>query len=301
MKKTLQMLAGILAMLVAIAISSLCTYAKDENEPSWVVTQYGDYQGDRMLCYTVESDTGLIIVDGGQDTQVDMLREIIKKHDNHVDAWFLTHPHSDHISSFLEIYKDPQGITIDHVYTPDYPSVTLLKKNASWDYFEILDAFRDLSIPQHTYLYAGDTLEVIGLKVDVISAYSAGIDKVTNDLMNSGSLVFRLSGKEESMMFCGDVASAGSIKDRKRVANYVLKHCDDVSATYIQMSHHGFRGMTKKFYKAVNPKGAFMDSPEWLLSGENPDFSSKPNYDMMTEMGVEVYTYETAPNSVTIH
>ncbi len=98
------------------------------DEEKWLLTQYGEIDKERQICYTVTSSNGLVIIDGGFEYEVPRLRKIIASYGNHVDAWILTHPDSDHITAFMEIYKDLQGITIDKVYTPEYPSIDILKK-----------------------------------------------------------------------------------------------------------------------------------------------------------------------------
>lgn len=271
----------------------------------WKVTQYGESDGDRQICYTITNDSQLVIVDGGWEAEESRLRQIIAQYGNHVDAWILTHPDSDHITAFLDIYSDPQGITFGKIYTPEYPSMETLKANAPWDDFASLERFRSLNIPEHVFLHRGDEVNVIGLKMQVISAYEDKIDEISDDLMNNGALMFKLKGKSESMMFCGDVGSAGANWDTTNsqiMTDYIMGmySAKDLKADYIQMSHHGFQGMMPEFYEAVSPKGAFFDAPIWLLEGENEGFSSKPKFELMKNMGCDTYTYYSTPNQIVL-
>ncbi len=270
------------------------------HKEGWKITQFGDVMQQQEMCYTITTDTGLVIVDGGQAYEEEKLREIIASYGNHVEAWILTHPHPDHITSFLNIYEDLQGIQIHHVYTIQLPDMETLKKNASWEDYSDLERFRSLDIPGLEYLHKGDRIHVLGLELEVLSAYDETIDKLSNDLMNDGSLLFRVKGREESMLFCADVGSAGGRTDkvRKRMTEYLVEtYGDSLKSDYVQMAHHGFQGLGREFYEKVDPKAAFFDAPYWLMNGES-EFSSKEKEDMILDMGKTVYSYYTAPNQI---
>ena len=55
------------------------------------------------------SDQKVIVMDGGFDqdaeNMIQYLKDITGQDIPHVDAWFLSHPHQDHISCFLEIME----------------------------------------------------------------------------------------------------------------------------------------------------------------------------------------------------
>ena len=59
----------------------------------------------------------VIVVDGGRDVDAPHLIEVIQELGGHVDAWLLTHPHSDHVGAITEILNmDPMPISIGKVY-----------------------------------------------------------------------------------------------------------------------------------------------------------------------------------------
>lgn len=269
--------------------SQVSSYIPDlkPHKEGWKITQFGDVMQQQEMCYTITTDTGLVIVDGGQAYEEEKLRNIIAQYGNHVEAWILTHPHPDHITSFLNIYENLQGIQIHHVYTIELPDMETLKKNASWEDYSDLERFRSLDIPNLEYLHKGDKKSVMGLELEVLSAYDSKIDELSNDLMNDGSLLFRVKGKEESMLFCADVGSAGGKTDkvRKRMTKYLVEeYGDSLKSDYVQMAHHGFQGLGREFYEKVDPKAAFFDAPYWLMNGES-EFSSKEKEDMILDMG----------------
>lgn len=262
----------------------------DPGTQGWKVTQFGDAAREQEMCYTITTATGLVIVDGGQSYEAPRLREIIARYGNCVEAWILTHPHSDHISAFMDIYDDPQGIEIHHVYAAQFPDEELMKENAPWDNYEALERFRSMDISQLEYVNEGETLELLGLEAEILSAYSDRVDELSNDLMNDGSIMFRVKGSQDSMLFCADVG--------KSLTDYLVDtYGGDLKSDYVQMGHHGFGGPGAEFYELVDPKGAFFDAPAWLME-DDTDRSTREKEKLIRDMGRVVYSYYTAPNQI---
>ncbi len=274
------------------AAEDRCGYIPDlfPAKKGWKVTQFGDVSQMQEMCYTITTDTGLVIIDGGWEYEEPRLRNIIARYGNSVEAWILTHPHADHISAFLNIYKDPQGIQIHHIYTVELPDYDTLKANASWDDYSALERFRGLEIPQLEYLHTGDERDILGLKMEVLSAYSDKVDELSNDLLNDGSMMFRVSGERDSMLFCADVG--------KSLTDYLIEeYGPKLKSDYVQMGHHGYGGPGSAFYEAAGPKAVFFDAPHSLMSGEF-EKSTVEKEKLVRDMGCVIYSYYTAPNQI---
>lgn len=256
----------------------------------WKVTQFGEADREQENCYVITTGTGLVILDGGCEYEVPKLREIIARYGNQVEAWFLSHPHPDHINAFLEIYNEPKGITIDHIYTAEHPSIEKMRERASWDDFSAAERFYNMDIPLE-YLHTGDELEVLGgLKVKVLSAYGEEVNNLSKDLMNDGALMLKVSGKRDSMLFCTDVG--------KSLTNYLVEtYGEQLKSDYVQMGHHGNGGPDKAFYQMVNPKGAFFDAPAWIMQNDEKP-STKKKEKLMRKMGAQIYSFYTTPNQI---
>lgn len=258
----------------------------------WLITQFGNPLEGQEMCYVVTTETGLVIIDGGYSYEVPRLRQIIADYDNCVEAWILTHYHPDHMTAFLDILEDPQEIKLHHVYTVERADLAVMEEKAPWDDFSMLDRFDAMEIPGLEYLHRGDQLDLMGMRMEVLSAYESDYDSMTNDLMNDGSLMFRLSGNEESILFCADVGIS--------LSDYLVNvYGETLRSDYIQMGHHGFGGLNEDFYRLVNPKAAFFDAPDWLMNGEG-DRSTKEKEDLMRELGCVIFSYYTAPNQILI-
>lgn len=262
----------------------------DPGTDGWLITQFGDPALQQEMCYVITTGTGLAIVDGGFSYETPRLREIIAQYDNCVDAWILTHCHPDHITAFLDIYEDPQGIEIRHVYTVERAELAVMEEKAPWDDFSMLDRFDALEIDGLEYLHGGDQLDLLGMKMEVLSAYEPDLELLTKDLMNDGSMMFRVSGKEESMLFCADVGVG--------LSNHLIsKYGDALKSDHVQMGHHGLGGPDEEFYRLVDPKAAFFDAPDRFVNGEG-DRSTKEKDALMREMGCLIFYYYTAPNQI---
>lgn len=284
---------GILASACLLALlfaASAIWTAKSAGH--WTITQYGSSAGQQKMFYTLADKRGhLIVVDGGWPGDAAQVRNVINMHGKHVDLWILTHPHQDHIQAFMEIYEDPRGIQIDRVLAPQMPSLALCQENASWDEFGTYERFLAMDIPELEYVKPNDTYQVGNLSIDILSAYEDKVDELSNDLINDGSIMFRVKGDTQSMLFCADVG--------KSMSKYLVKkYGDDLKSDYLQMGHHGNGGLKKGFYQKVAPKVAFFDAPNWLFYDESGTYTTPKNRKIMEELGSKIYHFRTAPNTV---
>lgn len=265
---------------------------KSAYDGQWLITQYGDKDGVQLMFYTLQDNKGhLIVVDGGWVTDADYVRQVVKVLGGHVDAWIITHPHRDHAGAFTEIYKKPGKIKIDKVYAVDMAPPELCLENAPWDETEVYTEWLKLTIPQLTYVHQGDTFTVEGLAFEVFNAYDDYVDELSNDLLNDGSMMFKITAKKESMLFCADVGS--------NMSDYLLDtYGDALQADYIQMGHHGNGGLKSGFYKSIGARAAFFDAPDWLMNERGKRFTTMKNTYLMAQQGAAVYSFATAPNQI---
>ncbi|MBO5303762.1 MAG: MBL fold metallo-hydrolase [Lachnospiraceae bacterium] len=261
-------------------------------ENQWLITQYGGADGAQLSFYTLQDNKGhLIVVDGGWESDASYVRKVLKGLGNHVDAWVITHPHRDHAGAFCKIYKKPGKLSIDKVYAVDMASPELCLENAPWDETEVYEKWLKLEIPQLTYVHAGDIFAVAGLGFEIFSAYDDYVDELSNDLLNDGSMLFKVTAEEESMLFCADVG--------KKMSDYLLDtYGDALKAEYIQMGHHGNGGLKKDFYDFIDAKVAFFDAPDWLMNDTTGAYSTPDNRYFMTTNGAAVYSFSTTPNQI---
>ncbi|RDU22957.1 ComEC/Rec2 family competence protein [Anaerosacchariphilus polymeriproducens] len=267
---------------------------------SAIITQYGNPAGRQSTFYTIETKSrGLIVVDGGWGYDAAKVRKIIIKKGKVVDAWIITHPHPDHVGAFNEIYSNKNGIKIKKIFTVKMNELKYKKYAKPWDEYEVFQKFNNLiaGSSKVRYLKAGDSFRIKGLDFKVFNAYASYVSKYTKDLCNGGSLMFKVIGRKQSMLFCADVGSTFS--------DYLLKkYGNELKSDYLQVGHHGNGGLRKSFYKKVRPRKAYFDSPNWLMenkdqySGEKANYKTKKTIRCLKRLGAKIYSFKTSPNKI---
>ena len=265
----------------------------DVQENDWIITQHG--RNDINLSfYTIYNDSkGLIVIDGGWTDDAAYVREILNELGGNVDAWILTHPHQDHVGAFNLLYTELEGITVKTIYTVDMATPEECLNVASWDSVDAYNDFLSLNVPNLQYLYAGDELDICGLKFKVLNTYDDNVKNLSRDYLNDGSMMFKVTNQTESMLFCADVGIS--------MSDFLLnKWGNELQADYLQMAHHGFGGLNDNLYQTVNPKIAFFDAPDWLMFDETGKYDTPQNAEFMNSIGSEIYSFNTAPNSIVL-
>ncbi|MCI8506087.1 MAG: MBL fold metallo-hydrolase [Lachnospiraceae bacterium] len=260
------------------------------------ITQYGKAGGRQLMCYTLEDQKGnLAIIDGGYEADASMLREIIRKHGNRVNAWIITHPHPDHVGAFNAILSSPEGIQIDQIYTVPVNYNRYQETAQGYDEFKVYETFLSLTknLKNIHYVSENEEFKLLGLDFKVLHGWDETTDQLDVNLCNNGSMVFVLKGKQEKMLFLSDMEN--------ETEAYILdRHKDELNADYIQAGHHGNWGPTLDFYAALSPGKVFMDAPDWLF-WKNSIYDAHLLKDFFTQRGIPVVSFSTAPNEILIH
>lgn len=266
----------------------------------WTLTQFGTNEGSQMMSFTIEGNkNGLVIVDGGyrnEEEQNQFLMDKITKHNNIVDAWIVTHFDADHGGGFVKIAQEEKEVTIKNVYVPDAPTdMELLKENAPYeDDWTIYEEFLQMDVPQKVKVHPGDEFEFINLKMRVLCSYEDWINQKSSNLLNNGSMVFKIYGNKESILFCGDIQS-------KIVGDYLIRnYAKELKSEYLQVAHHGNNALGDRFYQVVSPKIAFFCAPDWLMEnrGNVSWYTVGKNREVLEKLGAEILWHNTSPNIV---
>ncbi|MDR0705995.1 MAG: MBL fold metallo-hydrolase [Planctomycetaceae bacterium] len=197
--------------------------------------------------YVFRTTNGKIIVmDGGVPPEAGYLRGFLAALGNNVEAWFLSHPHTDHVGAFHEILKNPDGIEIKTIYHSEF----------SKEYYESVEP---KYVPMTTELYAN--LKKSDFKVeDITEPCVVEIDRVQfkilsvknenqkQDAYNNSSMVIRVSDSLRSIVFLADSGVARG----KELLNGQFR--DDLNCDFLQMAHHGEGGVGKNFYQSIQFK-----------------------------------------------
>ena len=266
---------------------------------TWTLTQYPTSDQWQAMIYTITDQEGnLAIVDGGYTQDADQMRSIIAAHDNHVSTWIITHAHPDHCGAFTQIMgNDTDGaITVDRVITPKVNQKLYEKTATAVDDIDSYYAFEKVlgTMSNVVYPSEGDTYDILGLKMTVLNTWDSAVEKLSTDLLNAGSLVFRLDGRSTSMLFMADLISTQEM--------HVVNHYKDLlDATYVQVAHHGNHGCSTRIYQYMHPTGVFIDAPDVIIDADTYEtYNGKMLLEDFESQGAAIYRLSAAPNSVTL-
>lgn len=204
----------------------------------------------------------LVVIDGGMQGDASYLRKFIRDRGNHVQAWFISHAHLDHVGALIEILNSLGDMKIDRIYG-SLPDDEWLKELQSAN---LLIAGEPVT--QRTLLAgaAASNHEVLDLALgqkikfqDVIfEILGVRNPELTGNAINNQSAVWRVNIGEKSILFLGDLGVQGG---KKLLAS---PYRSRLKADYVQMAHHGQAGVNEEFYKAVNPTFCLWPTPDWL-------------------------------------
>lgn len=218
-----------------------------------------------MMSYIItDSDGNIVVIDGGQAFNIEYLIQTLQgitgKEKPVINAWFLTHPHSDHIEAFLKaIEVDGKRVDIEKVYY-NFPSQAFIEKYESAESYTISDFYKALPLFENkTHIVRTEEQINIGrIKIEILQTYT---EVETNNAINNSSTVFRVTLNGKKIIFLGDAGIEAGNRLLKRYG-------EDLKSNVCQMAHHGQRGVTKEVYAAISPEVCLWDTPEWLWNND---------------------------------
>ena len=219
----------------------------------------------QMMSFIIETADGkVIVVDGGyaDDAQhlLDTLKNITGSEKPHVDAWLLTHAHSDHICALLKLVENGfDRLTIGALYY-NFPSVQWLRSREPRDEGEVAGflAARKYLLPISEIVTRGDSYRIGEAQIDVLFTYDPALTRFG---INESSTVFRLTLGGQTVLFLGDLGIEAGEK-------LLSLYGDELKSDFVQMAHHGQNGVDKAVYQAVAPKGCLWCAPLWLWEND---------------------------------
>lgn len=214
----------------------------------------------QMMGYVIKTPDGsLIVMDGGtagdSAALLHLLRRLGGAHPR-VLAWFLTHPHSDHVHAFYDLLENHRdAFTLEHVYS-HFPKRCVLEQGEpralpTWDrYAQLRPLF---AACEHT-LREGERLALGGTAWEVLYTSDPAF---TRNAANNSSCVLRMTAEGLRVLFLGDLGVEGGDK-------LLRMHGDTLCSDIVQMAHHGQSAVRMDVYRAVQPQICLWCAPKWL-------------------------------------
>ena len=235
-----------------------------------LIVEYVDVgQGD---CAIVKTKSGKsVLVDAGTSKSYsDLKAEIDALEISHFDYMIFTHPHSDHIGGAYKVVGD---YSVGEIFMPDVTNTTN-------EFEKLLDTIdkKDLSV---TVPSVGDKILFDDCEIEFFAPISDNYKS-----LNDYSLVFKLTYKDSTFLFCGDAESTSEKE--------MLKYFEDkLDSDVIKLGHHGSSSSsTKKFIDAVSPECAI------ISCGKDNDYGHphKETVDLLNKKEIEYYRTDECGN-----
>ena len=226
--------------------------------------QLGRPDGCQMMGYVIKDDDGKIaVIDGGTRDDAAHLLDVLKKYGGdhpHIDAWFLTHAHHDHIGAFLELNEKMSGSFSTDGFYYNFPSVQFCRRlepheaHTAEEFYALLPAVaRNAHIvsPRDEFLFGGMSIDVLFCDTTVVSRFG----------INETSAVYRLKTGCSTVLFLGDLGEEGGRR--------LLHSCrTGLRSDICQMAHHGQNGVGREVYEEIAPRVCLWPTPEWLWNND---------------------------------
>ena len=255
----------------------------------------GNATKSQMFGCVLKTEHQTVVIDGGTPGDGEQLAALLREKANgHVDRWYFTHPHHDHIGAFLHICETASDIRIDGISCA-FPSLCELKKHGTraawegslWETFESLKngRFRDTFHENPP----GDRTEYGDTSVTVLRVYNPLIKE---NFINNSSSVYRIDTPRKRVLILGDLGIEGGEEMMKTVP------AEELDADYTQMAHHGQNGASESFYRYIRPRACLWPAPDWLWDNNNGDgFDRGPwntvrTREWMEALGVKTHIIE---------
>lgn len=247
------------------------------NKPDFTLWQLPSQIKSHMNSYVLQlADGRVVVMDGGTKGETQYLRGFLGSLGNQVDAWFITHPHVDHMGALNEILMDPQGIAIKTIYhsrmSAEYRRQhEVTQQEFTEAFYDNLDRFEgevvDLTEPGLELVMSRTHLKVLGVNNEEITA----------NPYNNQSMVIKVWDDTKSVLFLADLGIEGGDK------LFNGPYRDELDCDYLQLSHHGQAGVSKDFYRNIQFRACLWPTPEWLYNND-----AGQGYDTHTWETVEI-------------
>lgn len=307
MKKLLHALCLVILVFSLLLTISSCeeeTVIQHVSEGDSVLYLLGNTSGSQMMGFVLKTkNNNTIVIDGGTEANAEYLEDFIsEKSDDHVDAWFFTHPHHDHIGAFNEIFSESSSISVDKIYH-HFPSMNELmehgyRKETEKELWESTEKIFDEKFSSKVEkIHTEDVFVIDNIKITVLRVYDP---MMTTDFVNNSSVVYRIENENKSFLILGDLGVLGGEE--------LIKNCPPelLHTDYTQMAHHGQGGVSKEFYEHIEPKRCIWPTPPWLWNNDAGEgFDTGPwqtvrTREWMDELGITEH-YVAKDGTIAIH
>lgn len=285
MKKQL-FIKRILKQSLLLAFLLICTinlaYAQKKAFTLWQLPSQVNTIGNS---YVIQTHTNKIIVmDGGMKDETLYLRGFLAALGNEVEAWFVSHPHADHIGALTQIMQSPQDVKINNIYYSPFSEEHIdMEPGSAVDTRHFFTTLKESGIKTVAITEPGYELKIDKILFKILTVTD---ENLKANPYNNSSMVIKVSDKYKSILFLGDLGLEAG--DRLLHSEYRK----DLDCDYLQMAHHGQRGVSKDFYRTIKFRACLWPSPTWVFNNDvgkgynTHEFETVEIRELMKELGI---------------
>jgi len=204
------------------------------------------------------------------------LAEFLTQHGiDHIDYLVLTHPHADHYTGLVYVFKHLQ---VNHFY-----DTRMNNTDATMDEFVRRQAKKEPNCTT-TYPSPGDSLDWdANVQVKVFhscpkAGKSSDFGDKSGQALNDCSIVLKLTYQDTSVLLTGDMQDDVE-------AQLVSQYGDQLQADVLKVGHHGSRhSSSQDFLNLVKPKIAYIEVGQNTYGHPTPETLTR-----LKDMGVTIY------------
>ena len=235
----ISLLGGVAATVLPIDLS-----AKGSGKSGFTLWQIPSQINTIGNSYVFLTDKGRVVVmDGGVKEEAMFLKGFLAALGNEVEAWFISHPHDDHMGALNAILENPGELKIKRIYHSRFSNALSRSEQGSHPSTEIFYAQLDALDPAVTEVIdlrePGLELKIDGMNLKILGVTNEEFAH-TNPYNNS-SMIIRVWDKAKSIVFLGDAG----IECGDKVLNSAYRN--DLDCDYLQVAHHGQQGLQRRF------------------------------------------------------
>ena len=239
----------------------------------------------------------VIVIDGGYDKDAANLYSLVKQYTTHVDAWYISHFHSDHAKAVIEMINN-YDIVIENLYADYRDEAGGLNGFLDSEVTNLIAAFEEAlaanpsKVKKFTQTKQKDVHDYgDGIKMTILNDADFTAE---GNYGNESNVCFKLVTPGEDILFLGDLGPYGDqyLADEWFVSE--MRTC-----RVIQMAHHGQNGVTNLFYETIDDiKVCLYPALEWVYDASNgtglgsaSNLTTLKTRNLMRELGVRaIYT-----------
>lgn len=248
-------------LLISLLVLAVLLPACEKDESNFILWQLPSRINTIGNSYVFLMDNGKVaVMDGGVAEEAEYLAGFLAALGNEVEAWFISHPHLDHMGALNEILQDPGDLVINTVYHSEYSEAFYSRHEVQFDsltrsYYKNLHA----SGIRVVDVEPGQLIEVDRTRFRILSVKN---EDITVNPYNNSSMTVRVWDPAKSMVFLGDLGAEGG--DRLLQGPFR----DELDCDYLQMAHHGQRGVSQEFYRTVKFRACLWPTPSWVYNND---------------------------------